>query len=157
WSCSRRMRFSRLPIQQWRLYCRRRGPFRIVFTLVSDSVGSGFVSSLARPGGNITGFHNFEPELSGKWLEILKEVAPEVRRVAFLHHPQTAAHLGFLRVIEAASNSVGVTLTAAGARDADEIEQVLKPFAREPNGGLIVAPSPITTFRRELIITLARQ
>jgi len=129
----------------------------IVFTLVSDSVGSGFVPSLAHPGGNITGFHNFEPELSGKWLEILKEVAPEVRRIAFLHHPQTAAHIGFLRAIEAASNSVGVTVTAAGARDANEIEPVLTAFAREPNGGVIVAPSPITTFRRELIITLARQ
>jgi putative tryptophan/tyrosine transport system substrate-binding protein len=129
----------------------------IVFTLVSDSVGSEFVPSLAHPGGNITGFHNFEPELSGKWLEILKEVAPEVRRVAFLHHPQTAAHIGFLRAIEAASNSVGVTVTAAGARDASEIEPALTAFAREPNGGVIVAPSPITTFRRELIITLARQ
>jgi putative ABC transport system substrate-binding protein len=124
----------------------------IVFTLVSDSVGSGFVPSLAHPGGNITGFHNFEPELSGKWLEILKEVAPEVRRVAFLHHPQTAAHIGFLRAIEAASNSI-----AAVARDASEIEPALTAFAREPNGGVIVAPSPITTFRRELIITLARQ
>ena len=129
----------------------------IVFTLVSDSVGSGFVLSLAHPGGNITGFHNFEPELSGKWLQILKEVAPEVRRVAFLHHPQTAAHIGFLRVIEAASGSVGVTVTAAGARDASEIEPALKAFAREPNGGVIVAPSPLTTFRRELIITLVRQ
>jgi putative tryptophan/tyrosine transport system substrate-binding protein len=129
----------------------------IVFTLVSDSVGSGFVPSLAHPGGNITGFHNFEPELSGKWLEILKEVAPEVRRVAFLHHPQTAAHIGFLRAIEVASKSVGVKVTAAGARDASEIEPVLKAFAREPNGGVIVAPSPITTFQRELIITLARQ
>ena len=129
----------------------------IVFTLVSDSVGSGFVPSLAHPGGNITGFHNFEPELSGKWLEILKEVAPEVRRVAFLHHPQTAAHIGFLRAIEAASNLVGVTVIAAVARDASEIEPALTAFAREPNGGVIVAPSPITTFRRELIITLARQ
>ena len=129
----------------------------IVFTLVSDSVGSGFVPSLAHPGGNITGFHNFEPELSGKWLEILKEVAPEVRQVAFLHHPQTAAHIGFMRVIEAASSSVGVTVTAAAARDASEIELVLTAFAREPNCGVIVAPSPITTFRRELIITLARR
>src|SRR6478672_12800889 len=129
----------------------------IVFTLVSDSIGSGFVPSLAHPGGNTTGFHNFEPDLSGKWLEILKEVAPEVRRVAFLHHPQTAAHIGFLRVIEAASNSVGVTVTAAGARDASEIEPALTAFAREPNGGVIVAPSPIATLRRELIITLARQ
>jgi putative tryptophan/tyrosine transport system substrate-binding protein len=129
----------------------------IVFTLVSDSVGSGFVPNLAHPGGNITGFHNFEPEVSGKWLEILKEVAPEVRRVAFLYHPQTAAHIGFLRVSEATSNSVGVTVTAAGARDAGEIEPALKAFAREPNGGVIVAPSPITTFQRELIITLARR
>ena len=112
---------------------------------------------MARPGGNITGFHNFEPELSGKWLQILKEVAPEVRRVAFLHHPQTAAHIGFLRVIEAASSSAGVTVTAAGVRDASEIEPALKAFAREPNGGVVVAPSPLTTFRRELIITLVRQ
>ena len=77
--------------------------------------------------------------------------------VAFLHHPQTAAHIGFLRAIEAASNSVGVTVTAAGARDASEIEPALTAFAREPNVGVIVALSPITTFRRELIITLARQ
>jgi len=129
----------------------------IVFALVSDSIGSGFVPSLAHPGGNVTGFHNFEPELSGKWLEILKEVAPEVRRVAFLHHPQTAAHLAFMRVIEAASAPVGITVMAAGARDASEIEPVLTAFARESSGGVIVAPSPITTFRRELIITLARQ
>jgi len=129
----------------------------IVFTLVSDSIGSGFVPSLAHPGGNTTGFHNFEPDLSGKWLEILKEVAPEVRRVAFLHHPQTAAHIRFLRVIEAASSSAGVTVIAAVARDASEIEPALTAFAREPNSGVIVAPSPVTTFRRDLIITLARQ
>jgi len=129
----------------------------IVFALVSDSIGSGFVPSLAHPGGNVTGFHNFEPELSGKWLEILKEVAPEVRRVAFLHHPQTAAHRAFMRVIEAASAPVGITVMAAGARDASEIEPVLTAFARESSGGVIVAPSPITTFQRELIITLARQ
>jgi putative tryptophan/tyrosine transport system substrate-binding protein len=129
----------------------------IVFTLVSDSIGSGFVPSLAHPGGNITGFHNFEPDLSGKWLGILKEVAPEVRRVAFLHHPQTAAHIRFLRVIEAASSSAGVTVVAAVARDASEIEPALTAFAREPNSGVIVAPSPVTTFRRDLIIMLARQ
>ena len=129
----------------------------IVFTLVSDSIGSGFVPSLAHPGGNITGFHNFEPDLSGKWLEILKEVAPEVRRVAFLHHPQTAAHVRFLRVIEAASSSAGVTVIAAVARDASEIEPALTAFAQEPNSGVIVAPSPVTTFRRDLIIMLARQ
>jgi putative ABC transport system substrate-binding protein len=127
----------------------------IVFTLVSDSVGSGFVASLAHPGGNITGFHNFEPELAGKWLEVLNEIAPRVRRVAFVHVPQIAAHVGFLHVIEAASASLGVTVTAAGVRDADEIESTIKAFAQEPSGGLIVAPSPITTIQRELIIALA--
>jgi len=129
----------------------------IVFTLVSDSIGSGFVPSLAHPGGNTTGFHNFEPDLSGKWLEILKEVAPEVRRVAFLHHPQTAAHIRFLRVIEAAASSAGVTVIAAVASDASEIEPALSAFARKPNSGVIVAPSPVTTFRRDHIIMLARQ
>ena len=127
----------------------------IVFTLVSDSVGSGFVASLAHPGGNITGFHNFEPELAGKSLEVLNEIAPKVRRVAFVHVPQIAAHVGFLHVIGAASASLGVTVTAVGARDAGEIESTIKAFAQEPSGGLIVAPSPITTIQRELIIALA--
>src|SRR6478672_2799198 len=93
----------------------------IVFTLVSDSVGSGFVPSLAHPGGNVTGFHNFEPELAGKWLEVLNEIAPGVRRVAFVHVPQTAAHVRFLHVIEGASASLGVTVTAAGVGDVGEI------------------------------------
>jgi putative ABC transport system substrate-binding protein len=93
----------------------------IVFTLVSDSIGSGFVASLAHPGGNITGFHNFEPELAGKWLEVLNEIAPRLRRAAFLHVPQIAAHVGFLHVIEAASASLGVTVTAVGVRDAGDI------------------------------------
>jgi putative ABC transport system substrate-binding protein len=127
----------------------------IVFTLVSDSVGGGFVASLAHPGGNITGFHNFEPELAGKWLEVLNEIAPRVRRVAFVYVPQIAAHVGFLHVIEAASASLGVTVTAAGVRDAGEIEPTIKAFAQQPSGGLIVSPSPITTIQRELIIALA--
>jgi putative ABC transport system substrate-binding protein len=127
----------------------------IVFTLVSDSVGSGFVASLAHPGGNITGFHNFEPELAGKWLEVLNEIAPRVRRVAFVHVPQIAAHVAFLNVIRATSAALDVAVTAAGAHNAGEIESTIKEFAQEPNGGLIVAPSPITTSRRELIIALA--
>jgi putative ABC transport system substrate-binding protein len=127
----------------------------IVFTLVSDSVGSGFVASLAHPGGNISGFHNYEPELAGKWLEVLNEIAPKVRRVAFVLVPQIAAHANFLHVIEATSIPLGVTVMAAGVRDVGEIEYTIKAFAQEPNGGLIVAPSPITTFQRELIITLA--
>ena len=126
----------------------------IVFALVSGSVGSGFVASLARPGGNITGFHNFEPALAGKWLEVLKEIAPGVRRVAFLHVPDIAVHIAFLRVIKSASTSLGVTVTSAGIRDADDIKGAITEFAQQPNGGLIVAPSPLTTIERELIITL---
>jgi putative ABC transport system substrate-binding protein len=127
----------------------------IVFALVSDSVGSGFVASLAHPGGNITGFHNFEPALAGKWLQVLNEIAPRVRRVAFVHVPWIAVHVGFLHVIEAASASLGVTVTAVGVRDAGDIEPAIKAFAQEPSGGLIVAPSPITTAQRELVVALA--
>jgi putative ABC transport system substrate-binding protein len=127
----------------------------IVFALVSDSVGSGFVASMAHPGGNITGFQNFEPALAGKWLEVLKEIAPGVRQVAFLHVPQVSVHTAFLHVIESASTSLGVRVIAAGIHDAGDIKATITAFAQEPNGGLIVAPSPLTTIERELIITLA--
>jgi putative ABC transport system substrate-binding protein len=127
----------------------------IVFTWVSDSVGSGYVASLAHPGGNITGFHNFEPALGGKWLELLKEIAPGVRRAAVVHVPEIAANVAFIRVAEAASTSLGMTVTAAGVRDAADIERVLTEFAREPNGGLIVTPSPLTATRRDPIIAVA--
>ena len=127
----------------------------IVFTWVSDSAGSGFVASLARPGGNVTGFHNFEPALGGKWLELLKQIAPRVRRAGVVHVPEIAANVAFLRVAETASASLGMTATGASVRDAADIERVLTAFAREPNGGLIVTPSPLTATRRELIIALA--
>ena len=127
----------------------------IVFTWVSDSVGSGFVASLAHPGGNVTGFHNFEPVLGGKWLEVLKQIAPRVRRAAVVHVPEIAANVAFLRVAEAASASLGMTVTGADVRDAADIERVLTAFAREPNGGLIVTPSPLTATRRDLIIASA--
>jgi putative ABC transport system substrate-binding protein len=126
----------------------------IVFTYVSDSVGSGFVASLARPGGHITGFHNFEPAISGKWLEVLKQIAPGVRRVAVVHVPDIAANVALLHAVEAASTS-GITVTGAGVRAAADIEPTLTAFARVPNGGLIIAPSPLTTTRRELIIASA--
>jgi putative tryptophan/tyrosine transport system substrate-binding protein len=126
----------------------------IVFALVSDSVGSGFVASMAHPGGNITGFQNFEPALAGKWLEVLKEIAPSVRQVAFLHVPQVAVHMAFLHVVESASTSLGVKVIAAGIHDAGDIRATITAFAQEPNGGLIVVPSPLTTIERELIITL---
>jgi putative ABC transport system substrate-binding protein len=127
----------------------------IVFTWVSDSVGSGYVASLARPGGNITGFHNFEPALGGKWLGILKEIAPAVRRIAVVHVPEIAANVAFLRVAEAAAASFEMTVSGAGVRNAADIERVLVEFAREPNGGLIVTPSPLTATRREVIIESA--
>jgi len=127
----------------------------IVFTWVSDSVGSGFVASLARPAGNITGFHNFEPAISGKWLEVLKQIAPGVRRAAVVHVPDIAANVALLHAVEAASTSLGMTVTSAGVRAAADIEPALTAFARVPNGGLIIAPSPLTTTRRELIIASA--
>ena len=124
----------------------------IVFAQVSDPVGSGFVTSLARPGGNITGFQNFEPEIGGKWLEVLKQIAPAVRRVAVVHGPDIAVNVAFLHAAEAASTPLGITVTAAGVRSGDDIESTLAAFAREPNGGLIVAPSPINLTNRELIM-----
>jgi putative tryptophan/tyrosine transport system substrate-binding protein len=127
----------------------------IVFTYVSDSVGSSFVASLARPGGHITGFHNFEPAISGKWLEVLKQIAPGVRRAAVVHVPDIAANVALLHGVEAASTSLGMTVTAAGVRAAADIEPALTAFARVPQGGLIITPSPLTTTRRELIIASA--
>ncbi|HXX06599.1 MAG TPA: ABC transporter substrate-binding protein [Pseudolabrys sp.] len=127
----------------------------IVFTQASDPVGSGFVPNLAHPGGNITGFHAFEPAISGKWLEILKQIAPGVRRVAVVHHPNIAANVAFVRAAEAASPIFGVTVTAAGVRNPSDIERALEEFAREADGGLIVAPAPSTFDNRELITALA--
>ena len=94
----------------------------IVFLQVSDPVGGGFVESLAHPGGNITGFTNFEPEMGGKWLQTLKEMAPAVENVAVVLHPQTSAHSGFLRTAEAASAALGVKVTSLGVHNANEIE-----------------------------------
>jgi len=127
----------------------------IVFTQASDPVGSGFISNLAHPGGNITGFHSFEPAIGGKWLEVLKEIAPGVRRVAVVHHPNIAANVAFVRAAEAASSTFGTTITAVGIRDKGDIERALEDFAREPDGGLIVAPAPQTFDNRELITAAA--
>jgi putative tryptophan/tyrosine transport system substrate-binding protein len=127
----------------------------IVFTWVSDSVGSGFVASLAHPGGNVTGFHNFEPSMGGKWLEVLREVAPDVRRVAVLYVPEVAANIALLRAAEAASFALGITVVPAAVREAADVDQVLTVFASEGNGGLIVTPSPLTGTRRDVIIGAA--
>lgn len=127
----------------------------IVFTWVSDSVGSGYVSSLAHPGGNVTGFHNYEPAVGGKWLGILKQIAPQVRRVGVVHVPEITANVAFIRVADTISKPLGITVTGLGVRDAADIERVLTDFAREPSGGLIVTPSPLTATKRDVIISVA--
>jgi putative tryptophan/tyrosine transport system substrate-binding protein len=126
----------------------------IVFTWVSDPVGSGFVTNLPRPGGNITGFHNFEPAIGGKWVAFLKQIAPDLRRVAVVHVPEIVPNVGFLHVIEAAAPSLGLSVTAAEVRNAADIERVLSAFGPE-GGGLIVTPSALTATRRDLIIAMA--
>jgi len=131
----------------------------IVFVQASDPVGSGFVASLAHPGGNITGFQGYEPAIGGKWLEILREIAPKVRRAAVILNPNVTANVAFLHAAEKAAASLGLTVTAAGVRDAADIERILTAFAQEPNGGVIVTPSPLTNTadKRDLIISLAAQ
>jgi len=126
-----------------------------VFVAVADPVGSGFVQSLARPGGNVTGFTNFESSMGGKWLEVLKEIAPRVARVMVLLHPETRAHMSFWGAAEAAAPSFSVKLTMAGVHDAAEIERAAAAFAREPNGGMIVLPHTVTEVHRMTIIESA--
>ena len=113
----------------------------IVFAIVADPVGAGFVESLARPGGNATGFMTFEYSLSGKWLELLKQIAPGVTRAAVLRDPAMAAGIGQFAVIQAVAPSLGVEVSPVNVRDAAEIERAVAAFARSPNGGLIVTAS----------------
>ena len=127
----------------------------IVFVLVIDPVGAGFVASLARPGGNATGFTAFEYGVSGKWLELLKEVAPGVTRVAVLRDPAVASGIGQFAAVQAVAPSLGVELSPVDTRDAPEIERAVTVFARSGNSGLIVTPSPVASRHRELIIALA--
>ena len=126
----------------------------IVFVNLADPVGAGFVQSLARPGGNATGFTNYEYSMSGKWVELLKQIAPNVKRVAILRDPTSAAGIGQFSAIQSAAQSLGVNLTPVSVRDAGEIERGITEFARSDNGGLIVT-SGGTAFRRDLIIGLA--
>ena len=125
----------------------------IVFAIVADPVGAGFVDSLARPGGNATGFTPFEYGISGKWLELLKEIAPRVTRVAVLR--DLTIGLGQLGAIQSVAPSLGVELTPIGVGDAGQIERTVAAFARSPNGGLIVTASTSAVIHRELIIALA--
>jgi putative ABC transport system substrate-binding protein len=127
----------------------------IVFTQVTDPVGAGFVDSLARPGGNATGFTLSEYGISGKWLELLKEIAPRVTRAAVLRDPDMAAGSGQLGAIQSVAPSFGVELSPVNVRDAPEIERAVAAFARGSNGGLIVSASGLAIVHRDLIITLA--
>jgi len=127
----------------------------IVFVVVIDPVGAGFVTSLARPGGNATGFTLFEYGLSGKWLELLKEIAPGVTRAAVLRDPTIASGIGQFAGVQAVAPSLGVELSPVDVRDAGEIERSVTAFARSGNGGLIATSSSLTTRHRDLIITLA--
>jgi putative ABC transport system substrate-binding protein len=127
----------------------------IVFVTAVDPVGAGFVASLARPGGNTTGFLAFEYGISGKWLELLKEIAPSVTRAAVIRDPAIAAGAGQLGAIQSVAPSFGVELSPVNVRDATEIERDVAAFARVPNGGLIVTPSALTLNHAVQIITLA--
>jgi putative ABC transport system substrate-binding protein len=128
----------------------------IIFANVVDPVGTGFVVGLPRPGRNVTGFINLEPTMAGKWLELLKEIAPRVARVAFLCNPATAAYAEyFLHPFKAAAVSFAVEAIAAPVRDASELESVVAAQAREPNTGLIVMPDAFAAAHRAEITTLA--
>jgi putative tryptophan/tyrosine transport system substrate-binding protein len=127
----------------------------IVFMQVIHPVESGFVASMARPTGNLTGFAPFEASVTTKWLEMLKEISPGVIQVAVILNPDQSPNVVMLRAIEAAAVSLGIRLTVAGVHDAANIEGAINAPMRESNGGLIVLPNPITINHRELIITLA--
>ena len=127
----------------------------IVFPVVSDPVAAGFVDSLARPGGNATGFIVFEYSLSGKWLELLKQIAPDVTRAAVFRDPAIPAGIGQFSAIQAVAPSLRVEVSPFNVRDGGEIERALAIFARSSKGGLIVTSSGLAERHRDLIITLA--
>jgi putative ABC transport system substrate-binding protein len=127
----------------------------VVFVTVIDPVGAGFVASLARPGGNATGFTNYEYSMSGKWLELLKEIAPHVTHAAVLRDPAIASGIGQFGAVQIVAPSLGVEVSPVDIRDAREIERAVTAFAHRSNGGLIVTGSPAAIVHRELIATLA--
>jgi len=127
----------------------------IVFVNIVDPVGAGFVESLARPGGNITGFAFYEYGMSAKWLELLKEIVPQLKQAAVLRDPAIASGAGQYAVIQAVAPSLGVELRAVGVGDAGEIERAITAFARSSNSGLIVTGSTLAAVHRDLIVTLA--
>ena len=128
----------------------------IVFTLVSDPIAQGFVSNLPHPGGNVTGFTNYEVSIGGKWLDLLKQIAPGIARVAVMFNPDTSPQSRFfVSSVEAAAPSFGVHATAVPVRDTADIEPAIVGFSRQPNGGLIFPTDTFTFLRRNLIVDLA--
>jgi putative ABC transport system substrate-binding protein len=127
----------------------------VVGTVIGDPVGSGFIKSLSQPGGNATGFTSFEPPLAQKWMQSLREIAPDIKRVGIPFHPETRANENFLRAAEAASVSLGITAQALAIRNAAEIERLITEFATQADAGLLVLPSPVSNEYRELIVALA--
>ena len=127
----------------------------LVFVMVVDPVGAGFVTSLSRPGGNATGFTVFEYGISGKWLELLKQIAPNVTRAAIMRDPSISAGTGQFGAIQAVAPSLGVEVMPMNVSDAGEIERAVADFARTPNGGLVLTGSAMAYLHRELIVALA--
>jgi putative tryptophan/tyrosine transport system substrate-binding protein len=127
----------------------------IVFVNVSDPIGSGFVASLARPGGNLTGVLQYEASITGKWLAMLKEISPTLVRAALVANPKTTPFPYFQRAALALAPSLAIELVASPVQDASDIERTIESFAREPNGGLVLPPDATTTVHRDLIIALA--
>jgi putative ABC transport system substrate-binding protein len=127
----------------------------IVFASVADPVAAGFVDSLARPGGNATGFSTLEYSFGGKWLELLKQIAPSVTRVAVIRDPAISAGIGLFSAVQSAASSVGVELSPVNVRNADEMDRAISAFARGSNGGLIVTASSGAFAQRDAIVALA--
>jgi putative ABC transport system substrate-binding protein len=127
----------------------------IVFAIVPDPVGAGFVDSLAKPGGNATGFMTFEPGISAKWLELLKELVPGIKRAAVLRDPTITAGIGMWSAIQAVAPSLGVELRPIDVRNASDIERAVAEFARNSNSGMILTGSGLAVIHRDLIIGLA--
>jgi putative tryptophan/tyrosine transport system substrate-binding protein len=126
----------------------------LVFVSVSDPIGSGFVTDLARPTGNVTGFANFQPSMGSKWLEKLREIAPQVERVGFMLHPEPP-NIGYLNSAEVAAPSLKIKLVGLEVHDSNEIERALAGFAGQPGSGLVIAPNVVTFANSALIVALA--
>jgi ABC-type uncharacterized transport system substrate-binding protein len=133
------------------------GNVPIVFVGVGDPVGGGFVSSLARPGGSITGFASHEPSMGGKWLEVLKETAPHITRALAIMHPETLSHQAMWQSIEEAAPRLAIETIAGDVHNAAEIERVIASFAQKLDGGLVVLPHALTIFNAPMIVALAQR